>query len=490
MLIPNIPPRDIAQDKQLFTLLNCQLKYVWNDSRILGVEKGRQLGFTWVSAVRILRRIFSSKVPQDHYWISRDEFTAKMFLQDVLQWIDYINILQNHGKEFKKSIVDMSGVQTMKITFDCGSSIFVMSSSVNAIAGKRGHIYIDEAALHKDFQQLFDIAKPATRWGFTLTFFSTHRSKQNYFFKLIEKIKKGEIPEAEAMSITLVDALNDGYLNTLNYKNALVGKKQYTSNEQFFEEEKKQASSEEMFLQENMCIPADADSTQAVKEDDLSKVMFPQMDLFTQPKAKAKYYCGIDIGRNRDLSVIWICEDVSTNKQPMLVTRFIETMSQTEFSKQEKKIVEILQKWRPRHCMIDGTNTGAMLAENLEKRFGFCESVKITAVTRPKYISDLVAFIRREPIAFKIPNSNEIWEDFLSVERYINKYGKEDFFIPAHTGRSNSHGDRFMSMTLCLQAFMSKRSLARYTIESEEKAKKPAPKTPTRRYNARAKFRY
>ena len=43
----------------------------------LGIEKGRQLGFTWVSAIRILRRIFTSPVAQDHYWISRDEFTAK-----------------------------------------------------------------------------------------------------------------------------------------------------------------------------------------------------------------------------------------------------------------------------------------------------------------------------------------------------------------------------------------------------------------------------
>jgi phage FluMu gp28-like protein len=489
MLNHEIIKRDITKDTQLFTLLKCQLKYVWNDAKILGVEKGRQLGFTWVSAVRILRRIFTSKVPQDHYWISRDEFTAKMFLQDVLQWVSYMNVLQNHGKEFKQSIIDMSGIQTMKITFDCGSNIFVMSSSVNAIAGKRGHIYIDEAALHKDFQQLFDIAKPATRWGYTLTFFSTHRSKQNYFYKLIEKIKKGEIPEAEVLSITLIDALNDGYLNTLNYKNALVGKKQYSNNQEFFDEEKAQASSEEMFLQENLCIPADADSTQAVKEDDLSKVMFPQMDLFCSPQVGKRYYAGIDIGRNRDLSVIWICEDVSTSKQPMLVTRFIETMSQTEFSKQEKFFVETLSRWKPRHCMIDGTNTGAMIAENLEKRFGFCESVKITAVTRPKFISDLVAYIRRDPVALKIPNSNEIWEDFLSVERYINKYGKEDFFIPAHTGRSNSHGDRWMAMTLCLQSFMSKRSLARYTIEREEK-EKAAPRIVKRRPDVRSKFRY
>ena len=71
------------------------------------------------------------------------------------------------------------------------------------------------------------------------------------------------------MSITLADALNDGYLHTLNYKNLLVGKKQYGSNEEFFEEEKAQASSEEMFRQENLCEPADAEQTQAVREDDL-----------------------------------------------------------------------------------------------------------------------------------------------------------------------------------------------------------------------------
>ncbi len=462
----------VTYDSPIFKLLDCQLKYIFNDSTILGVEKGRQLGFTWISAIKILRRIFKTKVPQDHYWISRDEFTAKLFLKDVLQWLDYINTYKNYKKKYKQDLIDMDGVQSMKITVN-NCNIYVMSSSVNAIAGKRGHIYIDEAALHKDFQNLYDVSKYATRWGFTLTFFSTHRSKTNYFYKLIEKIKKGEIPEADVMSITLIDALNEGYLNTLNYKNMLVGKKQYKSNKEFYEEEKAQSSSEEMFLQENLCIPADADSTQAVREEDLAKIMSPQIEIFRNFQSGKKYYIGIDIGRNRDLTVIWICEDLSTNENPMLVTRFIKVISQTEFSKQERIIVDILQKWRPRHCMIDGTNIGAMIAENLQKRFGFCEMVKITAVTRPDYISDLVAFIRRDPISLKIPNSNEVWEDFLSVERYKNKYGKEDFFIPSH--RERGHGDRFMSMVLCLQAFMSKRSLAQYTIKKkkEERFNRP-----------------
>lgn len=472
----------------MFRLLNCQLRYVWNDSTILGIEKGRQLGFTWVSAIRILRRIFTSPVAQDHYWISRDEFTAKLFLQDVLTWLEWMNVYKNHGKEFKQSIVDMSGVQTMKITFDCGSNIFVMSSSVNAIAGKRGHIYIDEAALHKDFQQLFDIAKPATRWGFTLTFFSTHRSKQNYFYKLIEKIKKGDIPEAEVMSITLADALNDGYLHTLNYKNMLVGKKQYASNEEFFEEEKAQASSEEMFRQENLCEPADAEQVQAVKEEDLLRIMAPSIDLITGPEPGKKYFAGIDIGRNRDLTSIWICEDVSTNRQPMLVTRYMETISRTEFSKQEKRIVEVLKSWKPRKCFIDGTNVGANIAENLEKRFGFCEAWKFTARTRPKAIGDLLAFIRRDPVSLKVPDTNEVWEDFLSVQRYIDKYGSENYFIPAWTGSSNSHGDRWMSMVLCLQAFMDKKSLARYTVERKENTKRESRRID--RPSRVSKFRY
>ena len=91
--------------------------------------------------------------------------------------------------------------------------------------------------------------------------------------------------------------------------------------------------------------------------------------------------------------------------------------------------------------------------------------IKITATTRPVWISELIAFTRRPNVCLWVPDSNEIWEDFLSVERYINKRGQEDFFIPSHKERG--HGDRFMAMVLCLQAFKSINSLARYTLKKE-----------------------
>jgi len=297
---------------------------------------------------------------------------------------------------------------------------------------------------------------------------------------LIKRIKDGEIPNAKSMTITLEDALNEGYLNTLNAKNMLIGRRIYKDNLEFFEEEKAQSSSEEIFLQENMCVPADADSSQAVTEEELDKIMCPPFEIYSPPVSGKKYYVGIDIGRNRDLSVFWVCEDVSTAAAPMLETRFIEVMNKVEFAKQERRFAELLLQWRPQKCFIDGTNIGAQIGETLAKRFPFCVDAKFTATTRPRYISDFVSFIKREPSCMKIPETNEVWEDFLSVQRFINKHGKEDFFIPSHKERG--HGDRFIGAVLCLQAFLSKGTLARYTLEKDYTVQKAKPEKP-RRFN-------
>jgi hypothetical protein len=100
----------------------------------------------------------------------------------------------------------------------------------------------------------------------------------------------------------------------------------------------------------------------------------------------------------------------------------------------------------------------------------------------------LVSYIRRDPISLKVPNSNEVWADFLSVERYIDKNGKENFWIPSH--KEKGHGDRWMSLVLCLQAFMTKRSLARYTLQSESKVKKEPHKAIIKRSNVKQRFKY
>lgn len=449
----------------LNTFLPCQIDYITDESPICVVEKSRQVGFTWASGYKVPRRIFSSDIPQDHFWISKDEFTAKLFLQDVLLWLQVFNEVSNHKKTFKQDIIDFNGVQAMRIKFDCGSNLFVLSSSVDAVVGKRGHFYIDEAAIHKDFEALYNIALPCTTWGFTLTVFSTHRSKQTFFYKLCDRIRKGEIKGGRLMTVTLQNVLDEGYIDRINAKKLLLGGDIYEDNEEFFNEKKQNASSEAMFLQEYMCIPADADAVQAITESDLRRIMRPKVDILQSPCSEGRYYAGIDMGRNRDLTVFWVVEDISSSSQPLLVTRCVEVITRERWPEQEKKLAEWIKLWKPIKCLMDGTNTGDGICENLEDRFSCCEKVKITRITRPVWISNLIAFTRREQECLYVPDTNEIWEDFLSVERYINKEGKEDFFIPSH--KTRGHGDRFMSLVLCLQAFRSCKSLARYTLERE-----------------------
>ena len=67
----------------LNSFLPCQIEYILDESKILGVEKSRQVGITWASGYKVCRRIFKSGIPQDHFWISKDEFTAKLFLSSI-----------------------------------------------------------------------------------------------------------------------------------------------------------------------------------------------------------------------------------------------------------------------------------------------------------------------------------------------------------------------------------------------------------------------
>ena len=111
---------------------------------------------------------------------------------------------------------------------------------------------------------------------------------------------------------------------------------------------------------------------------------------------------------------------------------------------------------------VDGTNTGAMIGENIEKRYGSkrAQSIKITAVTRPKFIGDLVNVVSKDMI--KIPDDSEVWDDFMSVSRYIGKHGNVDYWIPSRA--DEGHGDRFMSCTLALQAYIEKGGLGSYFL--------------------------
>lgn len=459
--------------------------------KILIVEKGRQMGLTYCSGFKVCRRIMKSPAPEDHYWLSRDEFTAKQFVSNCLDWIHLFNI------QAESEVIDLKEVRTTKITFPNGCNLFILSSSVDAVVGKSGHFYLDEFAIHKDQEQLWSIVYPCIQWGYTITLISTHRSKQTYFYKLCDKARRGNLVGAKLYTFTIMTGIEQGLVDAINIVRATKELPPLTD-EEFLDDAKSNCSNDEMFMQEYMAVPADAESSMAIHETVLDRNCVPKDEILKAYKA-GKYFAGVDIGRHRDLTVIWIIEDVSTTKEPELITRFIKTIRREEFAVQEKKIFEVLNRWKPRMTFVDATNTGAMIGENIEKRYGAkrAQAIKITATTRPKFIGDLVNVMSKDFL--KIPDDKEVWDDFMSVSRYIGKHGNVDYWIPSRA--DEGHGDRFMSCSLAVQAFIDKGGMSSYflrqakvvrDLDAEEEERKEETKKVNQAIRAkkRNRFRY
>jgi len=440
----------------LFKFLKYQQDYIMSSPKILIVEKGRQMGLTYCSGFKVIRRILRSEAPEDHYWLSRDEFTAKQFVSNCLDWIHLFNVVA------ECEMIDLKEVRTTKITFPNGCNLFILSSSVDAVVGKSGHFYLDEFAIHQSAEALWSIVYPCVQWGFTITIISTHRSKQTYFYKLCDKVKRGKMLGAKLFTFTILTGIEQGLVEQIN-KVRLTKNLEPITEEYFLEDAKTNSANEEIFMQEYMCVPADAESSMAIDETVMERNSIAKEKLFLPKRDGAKYYAGVDIGRHRDLTVIWILEDVSQNKVPELITRYIKTIRREEFTVQEKKIFDVLNKWRPRMTLIDGTNTGAMIAENIEKKYGQrrAQSIKITAVTRPKFIGDLVNIMSKDFL--KIPDDKNVWDDFMSVSRYIGKHGNVDYWIPSRA--DEGHGDRFMACTLAAQAFVERGGMSSFFLK-------------------------
>src|SRR4029078_1782908 len=96
----------------------------------------------------------------DVYISSRDKFQARLSIEDCKKWAEILEILvADHGeivfdKEHKPS--------AYVIQFANGRRIHSLSSNPNALAGKRGHVKLDEFALHEDQALLYRIAKAVT----------------------------------------------------------------------------------------------------------------------------------------------------------------------------------------------------------------------------------------------------------------------------------------------------------------------------------------
>lgn len=422
-----------------------QEKWVKDRSRIKLGEKSRQIGWTWCSAYGIVRRKSLKTAALDAWISSRDDMQARLFLEDLKA---FANILKTGAKYLGEQVIDEDKNTAYVLGFANGLRAHSMSSNPDAQAGKRGDRVLDEFALHPDPRKLYAIAQPGITWGGQLEMFSTHRGSQNFFNELIGEVRHKDNPKNISLHrVTLEDALNEGFLDKLQSKLPADDERQEMDETDYFNAVRSESADEESFLQEYMCVPAD-DKSAFLTYDDIAACEYSlteDWEMSREQLAKAgDLYIGVDIGREHDLTVIWILERIGG----VFFTRKVIELKKEKFSTQESVLYPFLELPNVRRCCIDRNGLGRQFAERGRERFGYrVEEVNFTSGSKEEMAYPTRAHFEDRTV--KIPNDKFIRADLRSIKKEMTQGGNVRF--AADRGK-NGHADRFWALALGLHA--------------------------------------
>lgn len=433
----NIPARDTL-------LLGYQSRWVKDESRLKAMEKARQIGMSWSSAYRIVTKKALAEAQLDAWISSRDDLQARLFLEDCKK---FAAILEAGAQDLGERVVDEKGHTAYVLMFANGLRAHSMSSNPDAQAGKRGDRLLDEFALHPDPRKLWAIAYPGITWGGSLEIISTHRGSANFFNELVQEAKHNGNPKGISLhTVTLQTALDEGFLYKLQQKLPAGDQRLAMDEADYFNFIRKGCADEESFLQEFMCAPAD-DNSAFLSYDLIASCEYRHDESWQTDLADAKgqLFVGVDVGREHDLTVLWVVErlgDVS-------YTRRIVEMSKQTFDAQESELYALLALPQVRRCCIDCTGLGRQFAERAAQRFG---SYKVEPVNFSAPVKEELAYPLRsafEDKTVRIPNAPAIRADLRAIKKETTASGNVRF--TADRGK-NGHSDRFWALALALHA--------------------------------------
>jgi phage FluMu gp28-like protein len=425
-----------------------QAKWIRDNSRLKLMEKARQIGISWSSAYEDVRQTSPQDAIADTWVSSRDEIQARLYLEDCKA---FAKILNTAAEDLGEVIIDPSRrLSAMALRFANGKTIYSMSSNPDAQAGKRGNRKLDEFALHPDPRQLYSIAYHGITWGGSLAIISTHRGSANYFNSLITDVKHKGNPKGFSLhTVTLQDALDQGFLSKLQAKLPPDDERQEMDEADYFNFIKAGCADDESFNQECMCIAAD-DNSAFISYDLIQGNLYTPGDPWEWALAdfqtcKDPLYAGLDIGRANDLTAFWIFQVVNGS---WFLRKRIE-LQNVCFADQEACIYPYLELPTLRRACFDQTGLGRQFTERAQARFG---TYKIEGVTFTGPAKEEMAYPVRsafEDKILKIPDDRFVIADLRSIKKETTASGNIRF--TADRG-ANGHSDRFWALALAMHA--------------------------------------
>lgn len=419
----------------IIKLYSYQKRWIADESRFLAGMWARQTGKSFASAAKM---VLDCRATDGTRWvsISSGERQVKELMDKVkfhgeitgmaITWAEETWSYQTpEGKDEYKSV---------EARFKNGSRILGIPSNPDTARGYTANVYLDEFSVHKSSRELWAAVFPVvSRGGLRMMVTFTPKGKQNKAYEVwnnaIFTQQKTDIYEAVAEGCPqdielLKSAIDDPDLWAQEYELA--------------------------FLDESTAFI----TYDMINECEVEEV---QGSRFTVGEKPGIFYVGMDIGRRRDLTVIWVMEMVGD----VLWERERIDMKGATFHAQDSELDRVISAYCPRRACLDQTGMGEKFVEDAERRHGgVIEGVLFTAPVK----LDIANSLRRrfEDRLIRIRPDRKVRDDLHSVKKFITSSGNIRFDAERS---EDSHADRFWALALAVHAADGGRAVPKiYTL--------------------------
>lgn len=261
------------------------------------------------------------------------------------------------------------------------------------------------------------------------------------FYSFIKRLERGELTWSHHKT-DFVQAVRQGLADK-----ALKKKCSREEQDAYIAKIRDSVGDPAIWAQQFMCLPQDENETFLSYPLLESAARAELLSLDALAASGRELYAGLDVGRKKNFSLLWITEKVTSS---LYITRYIYPIQGEAFPKQDRLIGEILTRLpNLRRLCIDATGMGIGLTDYLQEQFGVSriEGVNFTAAAK-----EVMAFRMKKQLedqSFLIPADRALFDDFQLVKQTITASG--NIRLSAGT-KEDSHADYFWGAALSLEA--------------------------------------
>lgn len=349
--------------------------------------------------------------------LSAGERQSKELMEKVRM---HLQAMQVAASAIETDFFNDTSTRQLSVELPNRARIIGLPANPMTARGFSANVLLDEFAFHRDSRQIWTALFPTISRGYKLRVVSTPQGRSNQFYQLYT----GADNDFAKHFTDIYRAVEQGLPVDIDQL-------------------RKGIDDPDAWAQEYECQFLD-EATAFLTYDLIASCEAEEAGQDTEPGA-GTYYFGIDIGRKRDLTVVWVIEHIGD----VFWTRVVGVLEKTPFPQQIEIIAHLMEQFRPVRTCVDYTGMGGPISEELGKRFG---TAVVEGVTFGNLVKqDLATRTRRlfEDRRVRIPVDAKIRNDLHAVKKTVTVAGNIRFDAER---TQDGHADRFWALALALLA--------------------------------------